>query len=804
MTIIVLGEETYAQKRGGGKFKNKGNGSISGRVVVNSTNKPLAYATVYVYTVEDSSLVSGGKSKSDGVFKIESLGYGKYYICIKFIGFEKKSYNHIHLSSGSPNADLGDIHLDEDASMKDEVVVEAKKRAVEYKIDRKVVNVDKNLAASSGTAVEVLQDVPSIQVDIEGNVQLRGSSGFIVMIDGKPSILEPSDALRQIPASAIENIEIITNPSAKFDPDGATGIVNIVMKKQKYQGTSGLMSFDIGQYNKLGGNILLNYKNDFYNFFIGADYRGGDRPGTSINRNETTVDDLEKFIYSEGDRNWNRTHYGVRAGLDLDLSDNDKLTFQARYGAREMESTNQLAYSEWTSLEPEKNYYNSDQYWKRGGDNYSLSLDYIRTFGKMHNLTAQFDYRKNNGDEESKDEMFDFDNIMTFGAFNTEDGPSQRLKTKIDYTLPIGEDFKYEAGYQSRIGVSEDITGTYDYDFDNHEYFLLEEYSHSIEYRRNIHSLYTMFSGMVDDFGFQGGLRGEYTDRKITLRGEDETFTIDRWDLFPTLHFSYKFNEDLQVITSYTKRIDRPRGWHLEPFITKSDAFNLRQGNPDLKPEYIDSYELGLLKYVGSNSLSLEGFYRRTVNKIERIKTLVEGEDDLFMNTTDNVGTDYSLGAEIMFDYQLFEFWETLLSGSAYQYKIESVIQGKEKNLESFNWNSRWKNTFQVFKTTTFEFTLRYNSASVSSQGTREGFLEAGLAIRQDLFEKKFSATLQIRDLFASRNHEHTTTGDSYYIYSYFEGEAPVLALTLKYNFNNFKQKRRSGGGDDDGGEGFE
>ena len=781
------------------KSKKMGRGSIEGSLFRKESEKPIAYATLRLYRLKDSTLVTGAMSKKDGSFLIDKVPGGKYYLNIKFIGFSTKTIDNITVNRKKNKVNLGKIHLDRDFIQTQKVVVEVEKQLVEFKTDRKVINVDQSLAASSGTAVDVLENVPSVEVDLDGDVSLRGSSGFIVMIDGRPSILDPNDALKQIPASSIENIEIITNPSAKFDPDGTSGILNIILKKQKYEGSSSLYSINLGQHNRFGGSVLLNYKQKSYNLFLGADYNQNERPGSAINRNETYLDGVTTFVNSNGDRNNESQRYGVRGGIEFDLSEKDKLSLQTNIGYRERKGSNKLNFEEWTSVNTTVEKEISDQSWSRGGNFYSATMDYFKSFDSpLHNLTAQVDFSRRIGDEESKDEMFDVNNDITFASAHTEKGPSTRLRAKIDYIYPIKENHKLELGYQSRFGVSEDVTESFGYNYETNQYFLEEEFSHSIEYRRNIHSLYSMYSGEYNKFGYQAGLRGEYTDRIVELRGESNQFTIDRWDIFPTAHMSYSFNEDLQAMTSYARRIERPRSWYLEPFTTKSDAFNYRTGNPDLNPEYINSFELGILKYFGSNSLSLEGYHRSTENKVERIKTLIDPLNNIFLNSIANVGTDYATGVELMLNYKPFKVWSSTLSSSVYNYRIETTKDDQVRNFESTNWNMRFKNNFDLTKSTKFELAFNYNSPSVSSQGEREGSFTSNAAVRQSLFDKSLSAVLQVRDIFGTSKNESTTIGESYRIYTLNERNTPTISLTLKYNLNNFKQKKKSDGDDGD------
>ncbi len=796
---LLLTMPLQAQRGGRGGNGNANAGEIRGRIVTSPDNKALSFATVRLYSASDSVMQGGASSGEDGSFTLERVPFGDYYLTIKFIGFSSKRVDGVVVGPRARRVDLGDILLDADQMMTESVVVEARKHNVEYKIDRKVINVDNDLAASSGTAVDVLENVPSVQVDIDGNVSLRGNTGFIVMIDGRPSVLDANDALKQIPASSIENIEIITNPSARYDPDGTVGILNIVLKKQAGKGNSSLFSLDVGQYDRLGGSALYNVQNESFNMFFSADYSSGSRPGTELNRRETYVEDLTTFLASEGDGERSRETWGLRAGIESSISAGDKLNFQAEVGGRGHESDNNLQFTEYSSIDPTETVYSSTQSHARKGMHYSSTLDYTRTFDSpRHTLTASLDYQRREGDEDSKDEMFDIDGTRIFASAHTEDGPSERLRSSLDYVLPFSESHKLETGYQGRYGLSEDVTQSFGYDVDASDFFREDEYSYTTEYVRNIHALYAMYGGEYGDLGYQAGLRLEYTDRSVETQDGADVFTIDRWDLFPSLHFSYNLGDNLQGILSYSRRIERPRSWYLEPFTTRTDAFNYRRGNPELEPQYSDSYELGLMKHIGRTSLSLEVFHRRNENEFERVRTLLDDTLNIFLNTIDNVGDDAATGFEAMADMKLFDFWGVSLSTSVFQFDIEKYVNGRTEKHDSFNWTGRIKNDIDLGENTSFELTLNFDSPSATSQGEREGNFVTNAALRQMFFDKSLTAILQVRDLFDTANEESTAVGNGFYSYSLEERAAPVVSLTLRYNLNNFRQKREGGGDDGD------
>jgi outer membrane cobalamin receptor len=329
----------------------------------------------------------------------------------------------------------------------------------------------------------------------------------------------------------------------------------------------------------------------------------------------------------------------------------------------------------------------------------------------------------------------------------------------------------------------------YEYDSITGEYEFRPEFSNVVEYEDKIHSLYALYKGEWGDFGYQGGLRSEYQYRLIELVGENEDFTIDQWDFFPSGHVSYGFPDEHEVMASYTRRIDRPRGWQLEPFETWMDAYNVRTGNPALKPEYIDSYELGYQKQFGRNLFSLEGYYRVTHNKIERVRSVYDA--NIILHSVENVGTDYSYGTEAMLEWDLFKWLNINLTGDIYQYRVEGVLYGEDFSRESFNWNTRLNTTFKLGKATRVQINGIYYSPSISSQGRREGFYTTNAAIRQDLWNKKLAVTLQLRDILGTAKHEFTSEGSDFYSYTEFSRKSPVVILALSFNFNRYRPERQ-------------
>jgi len=776
-------------------------GVVAGRVVDGAFNTPVGYANVVLYHRADSVQVTGTITREDGRFRLTGIRPGRYFLSVRFIGYVPQTIDSLEVRKGRGPVRLGTIALQQTVLHLEGVESVAEQAPVEYHIDKKVINVSRQYTAASGTAVDVLENVPSVTVDIEGNVSLRGSSNFTVFIDGRPTVLEADEALKQIPAGAIENVEIITNPSARYEPDGTSGIINLVMKKGRMHGNSGVVNMNVGKDDKRGGDFLMQYRKRLFDASFGADYNKRIFPGSAIENNTTTTQNVRSFVSSDGTRSRGRTAYGLRGSLLFNPGKGNEIELGMRYGDRSGERRATLDYDQWSDLDPQHALYLSRDATTRSGTFYSGHLDYRHRFArKGHTLSARAQYHYRNSDESSTNELFDVTNTVTSGRKTTEDGPSQRLRLSLDYTLPLRAKSKFEAGFKSRLGTSKDVTGLLDYDPGQQTYLLAPQFSHTTDYRRDIHALYALFAGASGALGYQAGLRGEYTHRNIHIV-DSGAFPLDRWDIFPTVHVSYDFSHGRQAMASYARRIQRSRGWYLEPFETWTDAYNVRTGNPALDPEYIDSFELGSQTHLGANPFSAELYYRITHNKVERVRRAYS--ENITLRTFENIGADYSLGTELMLSLDLRKWWNINTMGNLYSYRVEGELFAESFARRSFNWNVRVNSSIKLGRWTRLQFNAIYNSPTVSSQGRREGFFVATSALKQDLLPKKLSATLQVRDVLGTSKFESTSEGPGYTSYNYFSMDSPVVMLNLSYTINNYKPERHKREDDGDGEDDF-
>ncbi|WP_167616404.1 outer membrane beta-barrel family protein [Maribellus sediminis] len=810
----VLASKANVEKTG--PESDDGKGKIKGVIIDKASSTPMEFANIAIYDSGDSTLITGGITNSNGEFEIGDVTYGAYYLQANFIGFDPLYINDIVLNRENKIEDLGEIDLSVSTVALGEVNVVADRAAVEYKLDKKVVNVSQVISAAGGTAVEVLENTPSVQVDIDGNVSLRGSSNFTVLIDGRPSVLTGSDALQQIPASAIENIEIITNPSAKYEPDGTTGIINLVMKKNSMNGLSGIINASVGTRDKYRGDFTLSYRTEKFNITAGADFQDENGKGGSYSRSETYAGDSIDYLNMDGTRLDNRKGHNFKAGVDWFVSDNTTFGIQGRAGSRERFNTGGGKTHAFTNYGGPEEFSISEETSTRSNDFYSGTMSFQHKFnGEGHQLDAMAFYSRDKGDDEEvegeiwsdADYEYDVNNPVYAERVSTVEGENEHdFRFQVDYVYPFSKDGKLEAGMMSRIEKEEESLDFRDYDQASDTWIPNDQYSSLTDFRRDIHAVYTTFSNKLGNFSYMAGLRGEYTLRKIDNTNADGTSELNRFDLFPTAHISYPLGENNEFMASFSRRINRPGGWDLDPSPNYFNRYTIRFGNPDLKPEYTNSYELGYMRRFGRSYVSLDAFHRVTNNKIDRYSVL--GEDDVYYLYTDNFDKDYATGLELTGNVNFTKWLIVNASTSMYHYRITGTLEGESIDRTSTNWSGRINTTFRFSDNSRMQIQGFYNGPSVSAQGERKAMIFSNISYRHDFMKKKLTATVSVRDPFGTASYQGESYGENFSRSYKWEREPRVVMLTLSYKLNNFKEDRNGnrgegGGMDMDGGGEF-
>ncbi len=799
-TDTLTAQPQHGQGRGAG---NRPSNGIVGKILDNVSGNPIQYANIMLHDSDTEAAITGTISDVRGRFHITPVKPGHYFVTIKFMGYEELRIDSLSITMATPMAMLGEIVVVPATVSGESVLVERERTTMEYRIDKKVINVGQDLTSSSGTAVEVLENVPSIQVDIEGNVELRGSSNFTVLIDNRPSILDGNEALQTIPASTIDNIEIITNPSAAYDPDGVSGIINIITKKNMLEGMSGIANLNTGTLGQVGGDFLINYRNHTYTAYISAAYHTRIYEGQDTSLSQTTIGDTIYSVGQLGDNRFQHGGYRLRTGIDFNISDKDVLGVKLSYGSRGFTRSGENSFSEYTNFFVVPTRSTSEAISERGGAYYDLGANYEHQFsGPSHRLAVDGSYSIRKSDEESTTEQFDVNGNQISGKITTEDGPTNRGRLELKYEQPFANDGKLEAGYQIRSGFSADESGLKIWDTTTVDYVRVESYDYDTEYKRNIQSLFAVLSTNMGKLGVQGGFRAEYTFRNITVIDSID-FEIDRWDYFPSLHLSYNITPTKKFMTSYSRRIHRPRGWFLEPFETWTDAYNVRVGNPGLLPQYINSAEAGYMQYFGKNMLSAEVYARETSNLVERVQSVYS--ENVILHSFENVGNSLSVGTELSLRLMPFKWWDFNLMGDIYHYEINDQPASFKQNIESDNWSLRFNNNFTVNSLIKLQLNANYNSASVTAQGEREAMFLLNAGARLNIIENKLSASINVRDILDTGDHEFTSEGDGWYRYQSSDRVAPIFSASIKYIFNNYRSKDMGrGNGENSGGESAE
>lgn len=770
--------------------------SISGTVQDQSSKTAMEYCTVSLYQSNDSSLVTGTITDQMGNFMLSDLKLGSYYLVISFIGFETKKVNDIILSKEQANKKIGIVYLGNDATDMQEFEVSAIKTTVRYELDKKVVDVDKNIAAANGTAVDVLATVPSIQTDIDGNISLRGSKGFLVLINGRPSVLDANEALQQIPASTIENIEIITNPSARYDAEGTAGIINIITKKSKRDGVSGLVNVRGGIYNTYGGDASLAMVKNKFTFSLSGNYNHRERPGNYQSELNTNLRDTIVSTLNDGTKNQKNTNYNAKAGIEFRPTEKQYISMNYNFGGFNMTFADKLDFSfiNRTTL-AEENFTNINESLRKGPF-HEIDFNYGIEFKNKSKLTAHASFNKRGFNEEVINNRFDGFNNIIFGTLSTETGPSQRFRMNLDYVLPIQDHSKFELGFMQQMNKSEDENIAYQKNalgaYEEQSQF----YSDVIS-KEQVRAFYGIFSSKWEKFSYQIGIRTENNLRNIGVNNTGASFILDRLDFFPSAHLSYNASDQHQFFISYSKRVDRPRGWFLEPNAIYTDANTLFRGNPSLLPEFIHAFETGwLFNFKKKGSWNNEVYFRNIQNVTQFVRIPLDFE--LTSQFPENIGRSNAIGWESSVSLLPLKWWNTDIMFNLFYFNLKGSYENENFDRSSFSSIIRWNNYFKIKKNTKIQFNASYASPLVNAQGKDSYTLRFDGGIKQDFFENKLSLGVQISDMFNTYINKSWLSGSNFDSYKENNPRGPSLIFSASYKINNYKVKKSNYEGGDD------
>ncbi|KQB41937.1 putative TonB-dependent receptor [Flavobacterium daejeonense] len=795
---------------------------ISGTVIEKTTKQPLEYATVTITDTKNPKAITGGITNAKGNFAIE-VAPGIYNIKIEFISFKAVEFNQRNLQK---NLDLGTISLIEDAAQLNEVVVRAEKSTVEIKLDKKVYNVGQDMIVKGGTVSDVLENVPSVTVDVEGNVSLRGNENVRIFIDGRPSnSLNMAEALKQIPADAIDKVEVITNPSARYDAEGGAGILNIVLKKGKNLGFNGSFIASTGIPETYGLSANLNYKTEKLNFFTstGYDYRTSEGRGLT---HSTLFDDSKNITgYTNEDKDTERLRKGIssKTGVEWTIAPNTYWTNSISY--RDNRGIdNDLVY--YNSFDADKNFISKRYRLSEGSDNskdIELASNFLKNFNdKGHKLTVDFSYSKNKDKENSliTDETIDSGNPASTDE-TLENQTQKQFQVQTDYVLPFENGSQFEAGYKGNFNnldsqnlISED--GTIE------EGTINDYLSNTLEYKERINAFYTQYGFKLNKFSYLFGLRWEDTNIEInSLREPNISYNTKKYNnFFPSAFINYEISDESSVSLSYSKRLTRPRGRFLNPATNFSSNINLFRGNPDLNPSFTDKFDIGYLKKWNKVTFSTSMYFENTKNVFSFVRTETGdfvGNNPVVLSSPINLAKEQQFGFEFTLNYNPFKIWKINssfnLSNSkttgSYTYKdINNVDKTQDLNNETFAWFSRINSRLTLPAKIDWQLTGMYFSPRTTAQGKNLGNYVVNMAFSKDILKDKATLALNVSDLFNSRRMKSETNLTSVMSYSEFQWRRRQINLSFTYRLNMKKTDKdknmpRNNGGDDNGGGEF-
>ena len=772
------------------------NCALTGHVFDGARSAPIEYANVVLYSLPDSAQVTGAVTDKSGAFRLNGVKPGRYYVELSFIGYRDRTVKEIEVAAGA-QVDLGRIGLELKPISVPGVEATAEKPAVSFEVDKKVVDVSKLATASSGTAVDALENVPSVRVDVEGNVTLRGSSDFKVLVDGRPGPLEGTEALRQIPAATIDKIEVITNPSVRYGPEGTAGIINVILKKQRLPGFSALANGDAGLRNRYNGDLLVSEKSGIVSAYLGGQLGRREFINSTSAETRTFGAGETLMVASEGPGSWQNQYGAGRAGLDLQLGPRDRSSISCRAGTYVGGGSDRRSVTETLLPSDSARSYKTDGGWEFNSDYWFAMYDHEHDFDTTGDkVTGRVYWTSRSGMDVSRNVVLDSTGDTTSGRRIEQPGPWRQLNAELEYSYLFPKAGQLYAGYAGGVGRVDQTYRLLNYNPASGSFELDERSGHPYYGTQSIHSVYAFFGTELHGFGAQPGLRLEYGHRFIGVRDTTQTWQTTRWELFPSMGFSYKLPREQQLTASYSRRIERPEPYQLGPFLVWSDEHNVNRGNPDLLSSFVNSWEAGYELPFGSSDLSLQGYWRTTSNMIEDVTTRYPADTTVLLHYPDNIGHDRSLGLELSADLNPAKWFGAFLTGDFADYRESGVVFGDTFERGSFNWSSSLRLTATLPTATQLQLGGRFNGPSISAQGDDDAWFSANAAIKQPLLNRALTITLRCSNLTGPTSWKSRSRGQGFATNSTYLSEGYVISLAASYNLNNFKLNPRMRAGE--------
>jgi len=772
-------------------------GTISGTVVDKSGGAPIEGADVTIHNNKDSSLVKGTSTDASGKFTLSPIPLGRYYIKVNLVGYNFAVVSGISVTPQNLTVTLDPIKLSSGSTTTEEIVVEGQKSIMEFRPDKKVFNVEQNITAQGGTLLDLLKQVPSVTVDQDGNVSLRGSEGVKILIDGRPQGLEGQSRniiLQNISASDVESIELVTNPSAKFEAEGSAGIINIILKKNRQQGMgyNGTLGLNIATGDKYGGQLAFSLKKDKVNLYGNYNYdlRNFTSGGFS-DRFYLTNPDLGEIYQSTTGRGRNKTNF-VKLGMDyfMDRMSTLGLSFNYRGSTRgngnittnnEYDLSHNLTSNYYTTSNQDNNIYSLDV-----NSNYML-----RFKNPKQVLSAELTYSrdKDNEDEENYDTYISPANLTPNKRNETSDEIKDAFSGKLDYAHPFSKDIMLETGYKLNYTRRDNNYSVETFDYNQNQFIEDPTQSNRFIYSEQVQGLYGIYTQQLGNFGFSLGARVEYTHSNGELAETNQGFTKNYIDIFPSASVSQKITNSTEIQLSYARRINRPRMRQLNPFRSLNGSNSYSQGNPNLNPEFTDALEFNFIQFFPWATITPGVFYRYTKDEISRERSLLDSVSTL--TTFVNLNSSKTYGGELIVSSQPARFLNVNGTLSYYRTDVDASNLSEGGSNSTNTWSARGMGTILLPADFSIQMSYFYSGKRVTSNGIMEPFQAFDAAVKKDLFDKKLSLTLRASDIFNTSKFAMTTDDVDFHEYSERTRDSRGLFFNITYKFGQQDKKQQ-------------
>lgn len=798
-------------------FAYNGFSQIQGSIV-DAQSTPLEYATAALYEINDGTLVTGVISDEKGEFKIEAIKKGSYYLEASFLGYEIKRIDTITVSKKGETVNVGTIQLVLGTQL-NEVVVQAERNTVVNKIDRQVFEASKFKNAQGGSGIDVIRNLPSVSMDSQGEISVRGSTGFVVLLNGKPIQGNASNLIAQLPANAINNVEVITAPSAKYDPEGKAGIINILTNKGATNGAFGQINIkgglpSIETYNnevshkRHGIDATYNVRSDKWNISLGANYQRNDLGGRREGDVFTIINNTKTQFPSTGERSFDETNYSGRFTVDFIPSKTDTYSFGFFAGKRSKARLADIVYFDNHAVTPADSntrdytfqYFNHNLR-ERKGDFVLGSLDWTHSFKNTSELSASFLYEYTLlGGPTVNQNLGEPDRTILFqDEFNTNDNPLNGVRFQLDYTFKPFDFGVLETGYQYR-----DLTHTGDFiyerrtDFDD-DFELVPEFSSEVDLERTIHSGYLQLSGQKGKWQYTAGSRLEVMNRSFRLKDKtntiDETLIYDFVRLYPSASLQYEIDETTKIKAAYSKRVERNSTFKMNPFAEREHSETLEQGDKNLRPEFIDLVEVGLTKDLKKgNSIFATGYFRHVDNVVNRVNTVFN--DTILNRIYSNVGNAKTIGVEVGAEVKPTKNWSNFIGVNVYNYTIDGSFDSRPVNTDATIYTINMNSTWRFWDNASLQFTFNYLSDRNTAQGEDSRFYSPNLTFQKTFMKDRLTATVQWQNIdmgLLDTNEQRITTSrpNEFFTTTNYIYEVDMIILNLSYIFKSGNNKSK-------------